>query len=356
MIDIHMHTTYSDGADSLIEVLKKAEQLKLEYISITDHDNCNAYKELAQIDIKKYFTGKIIPGIEFKGVNDNGRLMELLGYYINPYKMQKWCDEYYKDKSKEKLQQKYFDILYDKATNMGLVLSKKEDLNFDGKKQWASLAMYNEIKAHEENYEKLPADLMESFDTFSKKYCADKNFDLYIDKTKDYPTIKEISDIIKKCGGLIFMPHVYIYPWIEDMDKHILRFKNEYGINGVECFHSTFNEEKINYLLQFCKKNNLFVSGGSDYHGVNKKNVEMAVGKGNLHIEVKNIMPWVSMMEDYLNSKSANVQGKVMAEAIQVLNQYEETKDASLKEKYLLLIKDKEKIQKLDYLTMMKYM
>ena len=40
MIDMHMHTTYSDGADSLIEVLKKAESLKLEYISITDHDTC----------------------------------------------------------------------------------------------------------------------------------------------------------------------------------------------------------------------------------------------------------------------------------------------------------------------------
>ena len=50
MIDLHIHTTYSDGADSLIDVLKKAEEKGLSYISITDHDNCNAYKELKNID------------------------------------------------------------------------------------------------------------------------------------------------------------------------------------------------------------------------------------------------------------------------------------------------------------------
>ena len=66
MIDMHMHTTYSDGADSLIEVLKKAESLKLEYISITDHDTCEGYKELAKLDVKKYFSGQIINGVEIK--------------------------------------------------------------------------------------------------------------------------------------------------------------------------------------------------------------------------------------------------------------------------------------------------
>lgn len=310
MIDIHMHTTYSDGADSLIEVLKKAESLKLEYISITDHDNCKAYKELDEIEVSKYYTGKIIPGIEIKCVNDNGKLIELLGYYIDPFKMQEWSDEYYKDKSKEKLQQKYFDMLYEKATKMGLVLSSKEEINFDSKRQWASLAFYNDLKKHEENYSKLPEDLMSDFDIFSKKYAGDPQFGLFIDKTKDYPTVQETVDIIKKCGGLVFMPHVYIYTWIEDIDQHILRFKEKYGINGVECFHSTFDENKINHLLDFCKKNNLFVSGGSDYHGVNKKNVEMAVGKGNLHIEAENIKPWVNMMEDYFASMAKEAEKK----------------------------------------------
>ena len=86
MIDLHIHTTYSDGADDLIEVLKKAEDLKLEYISITDHDNCNVYKELESLNISDYFSGKIIPGIEIKCAYKD-RLMEILGYKIDVVKV-----------------------------------------------------------------------------------------------------------------------------------------------------------------------------------------------------------------------------------------------------------------------------
>ena len=60
MIDLHIHTTYSDGADSLIEVLKKAEESNLEYISITDHDNCKAYNELRNIDVKDYYYESVL--------------------------------------------------------------------------------------------------------------------------------------------------------------------------------------------------------------------------------------------------------------------------------------------------------
>ena len=62
MIDLHMHTTYSDGSNTVEEVLEKAEKLKLEIISITDHDNCKAYKELKNEEIRSKFSGKIIPG------------------------------------------------------------------------------------------------------------------------------------------------------------------------------------------------------------------------------------------------------------------------------------------------------
>ena len=46
MIDLHIHTTYSDGTYSVKEILKEAQEKKLEVISITDHDNVKAYKEI----------------------------------------------------------------------------------------------------------------------------------------------------------------------------------------------------------------------------------------------------------------------------------------------------------------------
>lgn len=293
MIDLHMHTVYSDGADTLIEILKKAEKNKLDYISITDHDNCNVYMELKNIDVKKYYSGKIIPGIEIK-CSINGRLIEVLGYKIDVDKMKAWADDFYKDKTKEILQQKYFDMLYEKCLKMNLVMSKKSDIEFDGKINWASVQIYKDIKSHIENKEKVPEDFWESFNTFSKKYCGDKNHILYINKEADYPSVKEAIEAIKNAGGLVFLPHLFIYKWVDNIKEFINTLLKEYNIDGIECYHSEFNDENIEYLKNICKERNYFMSGGSDYHGINKPGIEMAIGKGNLKISSEIIQNWIN--------------------------------------------------------------
>ena len=291
MIDLHMHTTYSDGADSLIELLKKAEGLKLEYISITDHDTCKAYEELANLEVNKYYTGKIIPGVEIKCAY-NKRLIEVLGYNVDTKIINDYMKEYSKTNSREKIQQKYFNILYERCKEMGLVMSDKEDIEFDSKKDWASVTIYQEIKSHEENKAKLPEDLWSTFTIFSKKYCGDTNYKLYIDKSQDYMSVQDAIDLIKKAGGLVFLPHVFIYKWAEDKIQLLKDLVSTYKIDGIECMHSEFSEEEIEYLLDFARKNNYYISGGSDYHGSNKKGIEMAVGKGNLKITSDLIKNW----------------------------------------------------------------
>lgn len=292
MIDLHIHTTYSDGADSLIDVLKKAEENKLEYISITDHDNCNAYKELNEIDISQYYTGKIIPGIEIK-CSYNRRLIEVLGYKIDTDKMILWTQEFYKDKTRDILQQKYFDLLYDKCLKMNLILSPKDNIEFDSKKDWASAKIYNDIKSHIENKQLVPADMWEDFNNFSKKYCGNPEHILYIDKTQDYPTLQESIEAIKQAGGLVFLPHLFIHKWADNIYEVIDDILEKYEIDGIECYHSEFSDENIEYLLELCNDKKYFMSGGSDYHGSNKRNIEMAVGKGNLKIEKDIIKEWI---------------------------------------------------------------
>ena len=158
MIDLHMHSTNSDGTDSVIDLLKKAEEKNLDYISITDHDTCNGYEELEKIDVKEYYHGKIIPGIEIK-CSYGKNLIEVLGYNINVNKMKSWTKEFYKDKSREKLQTKYFNIQYEKAIEMGLIMSSKEEIKWNPKNDCGSATIYNEIKKHPENQAKLPEDL-----------------------------------------------------------------------------------------------------------------------------------------------------------------------------------------------------
>lgn len=292
MIDLHIHTTYSDGADTVIEVLKKAEKLKLEYISITDHDNCNVYKELESLNIKDYFSGKIIPGIEIKCAY-KGRLMEVLGYKINPKKMQSWADEYYKNKTRSMLQQKYFDLTYENCIKHGFYLDKKENIKFDANKDWATVSIYRELIKDERNRKIGEKDLLDDFNNFSKKYCGNPGHFLYIDKSKDYPTVEETINAIKNSDGLVFLPHVFIYRWAEDKKKFLEEILSNYKVDGIECMHSEFSEEEIDYLLDFCDRNHYYKSGGSDYHGKNKVGIELAVGKGNLKIGKELIEDWV---------------------------------------------------------------
>lgn len=292
MIDLHIHTTYSDGSDSLIDVLKKAEKNKLQYISITDHDNCKAYDELKNINIKEHYSGTIIPGIEIK-CGYKGRLIEVLGYKINTDTMQEWANNFYRYKTKAIIQQKYFDLLYDKCLKMNLVLSKKSDIKFDNTKDWASVTIYREIKSHMGNKELVPEDFWESFNNFSKRYCGNKEHILYIDKTEDYPSLQEAIEAIKQAGGLVFLPHLFIYKWSDNIFKLIQNILENYDIDGIECYHSEFNDADTEYLKNICKEKGYFMSGGSDYHGVNKKDIEMAVGKGNLVIEKKIIEEWI---------------------------------------------------------------
>lgn len=271
MIDLHIHTTNSDGTDSVEEILKKAEKLKLNYISISDHDTCKGYDELKSIDVESIYSGKIIPGIELK-CSYKGRTLEVLGYNINVEKMNNWITTFYKDKSKADLQIKYFNLLYEGCQKLGLTLSKKEDIIWNPEVDWASVTIYSDFKKYPENEKKLPADLWTEFSTFTRKYCADPNYILHIDKSKDYPSLEVAINAIKEADGLAFMPHIFIYKWVEQEEKKafVEEIVENYDIDGFECYYPDFSEEQKKYILNLCNKKGLYKSGGSDYHGKNK--------------------------------------------------------------------------------------
>ena len=294
MIDLHVHTTNSDGTDTPIEILKLAEEKGLKYLSITDHDTCKSYYDLNDINISDYFSGKLINGVELKCVY-NGRNIDVLGYNFDLDKMNDWISTFYKDKSKASLQMKYFDILYDVCRKLELKITEKEEIIWNPDVDWASVTIYHELeKFKEENKLKLPEDFWESFTVFSKKYCSDKNGPWYIDKSKDYPSLAEGIKAIKDADGLVFMPHLFIYKWAKVKDDFINDIVNYYDIDGLECYHSQFTTENIEYLLKLADEKGLLKSGGTDYHGKNKPGLEFATGYDNfLNIDEKIIENWI---------------------------------------------------------------
>ena len=78
-IDMHTHTNHSDGSSTVENSLKKAEQLGLSIISISDHNTISAYDEIDKNNIRSLYNGEIVPGVEIT-TTYNGEVIEILGY------------------------------------------------------------------------------------------------------------------------------------------------------------------------------------------------------------------------------------------------------------------------------------
>lgn len=288
---MHIHTTHSDGTKNVEEILKQAEQIGLDYISITDHENCKAYQEIEEKNLKQYYQGTLIPGVELKGAY-NGRIIDLLGYGIDCNKIQKWLDTFYKDKEHAKIQTKYLKAQYHTFKKMGCTLIPYEEIKWDPNCDWANIVIYNEIKSHPENQAKCPKDLWENYHNFRHHYCYRKDSIFYIDKSADVPSIEQVIHQVHEAGGLVFLAHIYVYGWAKDKKALIQDLIENYDFDGIECYYSEFSQEQIDYALEVCRKKGLYKSGGCDYHGDNKPGIQLGVGKGNLEIPNQIIEEW----------------------------------------------------------------
>lgn len=281
MIDLHIHSNNSDGSYSVEDILKTAEKCNLQCISITDHDNCDAYDILRKIKKSKIYTGKIIKGIELKCAY-NGRIIDVLGYNYNIRKMKKLLKKYYPEHGN--LQEKYLKHFYEACKKMNLIVTPLEQLVWDRNKDWAAIVMYNEIKKYPENEQKCPNDMWESLESFKCNFVNNKNSGFYIDKTEDYPSLKECINIIHKAKGKAFLAHAFIYEWTQNKEEFLTSIINNYNLDGIECYYTKFTYNQVQFAIQLCREKNLYMSGGSDFHGENKPGISLGIGYGNLRV------------------------------------------------------------------------
>lgn len=281
MIDLHIHSNFSDGTDSVEEILQKAEEGKLHYISITDHDNCDVYDYIKKVKVKNFYSGTIIKGIELKCAY-KGKVIDVLGYDYSLRKMKKLIKKYYPKHGE--LQEKYLQHFYEACVQLGLELNPIESLEWDRNKDWATIIIYNEIKSHPENESKCPEKIWESLDSFRYNYLYNPETSFYIDKTEDYPNLEKCIEIIHKAKGKAFIAHLFIYEWAHNKHEFIKDIIENYNIDGIECYYTKFSKEEMNYISDVCDENNLLKSGGSDYHGLKKPGIEIGKGNNNLRI------------------------------------------------------------------------
>ena len=291
MIDLHMHTNYSDGTDSVVELLQNAEIANLEIISITDHNTAKAYEELEKIDIAKFYSGKIIPGIEIN-TKVLGVPIEILGYGIDYKKMnEKISTIFLPVEKRNKIEA---ERLFEKCVRAGIKFEDNCLDNYDGK-YFASKFIMSEMQKFEENKNIIDKDAWGELRIFYRKYMSDPNGFLYINTDDLVPNFEVAANLIRECGGLVFVPHIYEYR--ENSHKILEYIMENYEVDGFECFYTTFEEEQTKEITEICRDKNFYMSGGSDYHGKAKPNVKIGIGEGNLKISYENMKEWLGKVK-----------------------------------------------------------
>ncbi len=287
MIDLHMHTTNSDGSDTPEELLIKCQNLEIEYISITDHDTCKSYDDLKNIDVSKVYKGKIIHGCEMT-TTYKGRTIEILGYGIDTTVVNKWLEEFYTKNSREKRIDYCKDEAIRKLAGVGIHIEKESletDCSYDR-------AIYRKLLLNKEENEKILGNgMLDNLRFLFRNGFANPESRLFVDVERFRPTPKQITNLIHMAGGKAFLAHPYQYAFDDILDM-ITALSKECDLDGVEAFHSSFTLDQMISLQEYAKKSDLYVSGGSDYHGTVKPEISLKTGCNNLHIS-KNILGWL---------------------------------------------------------------
>lgn len=266
-LDLHIHSQASDGADSIPGLLRKIQSSDIHTFAITDHDTLEGSDQMKTLVPD---TLHFIHGIEFTCVTPN-RKCHILGYGFDP------LDPNFQNALilVKNLRQEKKRLRIDFLKNeLGIKLTEEE-------LTWLN----QQVSPGKPNFAEIVVNhgLAPDIDTAIAQY---------INKCK---TPREGIDAqiaiqaILKSGGI----PVWAHPLGGEGERRLtkdefhtqLNTLIEYRIQGLECYYSRYSQEEITFLLNKSNSHNLLVSAGSDYHGSNKKNLDL----GQLNTENKMI-------------------------------------------------------------------
>lgn len=201
MIDIHSHTTYSDGSFSVKEIMIEAERIGLSLLSITDHNTIQAYQELNNLSTRSLFSGNIITGIEIT-TTYKGETIEVLGYGFNLEIMQQMLNS--NVLTFEKKQLKEYELIKKQYKKIGIIFDEN-NIEFNPEKESCRVAFCNEIKKYPKNYKFfLKKESMNTASEFTRNEVYNPKSPLYVNQSSLFPSLEKSIDMIHQSGGMAF--------------------------------------------------------------------------------------------------------------------------------------------------------
>ena len=261
-VDLHVHTTASDGSFPPEDVVRMAAEAGLQAIAITDHDNTNALQRC--MDAGRQYDIEVIPAIELSA-DYQGIEVHILGYYIDPHA------------------ESLSDLLE-------IALINREERN---QKICARLREEGFAVTMEELRERHPGTVLgrphigllmmekgyvESVRQSFREYMG-KGAKLYVPKV-NMPMERAISRILA-AGGVPVLAHPYQYELPEPQLRELIELVISLGCKGMECVYARYDEAQRSALCALAEEYGLIVTAGSDFHGTPKPDILLGDIRGD---------------------------------------------------------------------------
>jgi 3',5'-nucleoside bisphosphate phosphatase len=264
-IDLHTHTTASDGQHAPTELVKQARQVGLSAIAITDHDTTAGVKEAVAAGICEGV--EVIAGIELSGDIDKGQC-HLLGYCIDP--------------SNTQLQHRLeYVVEMRNSRNARIVAKMRDELGFDVTLEEVEHEAGGDIVARPHFARVLvnkryASSMQEAFDVY-----LGKGGKAYVDRFRI--SAEEAIALVHGAGGVCFLAHPNNLKMDDADTEAYIRGLVGFGLDGIEARYNRHTAEDNAKYLSLASRLNILTSGGSDYHGIEvKKDVRLGCVEGEL--------------------------------------------------------------------------
>lgn len=265
IVDLHVHSTESDGTFTPEELVEEAKKVGLSAFALTDHDTVSGVKKA--FDAAKDTGIEVIPGVELS-TDYNGKEVHIVGLYIDiehPKLLSQTaafreCRNNRNEKMIEALQKEGFDITFEKlvAENPDCVITRANIARY--------LYEHGMIKS-----------VQEAFDKYIGDGCR-----CYINRFKVSPM--DAVKLIKEAGGIAILAHPLLYHMSSVTLQKLIDELKAAGLDGIEAIYSTYTPGEERLVKKMAEENHLLVSGGSDFHGTNKPSIRLGTGRGQLYI------------------------------------------------------------------------
>ena len=262
-IDLHIHTTASDGTFTPEEIVREASRLGLAAVAITDHDTAAGYARAAAEGEKCGL--EVVPGIEISTKFRSA--VHILGYYIDVDSpaLEEVLEWMHRDREERNV--KLCAMLRASGVDIDIERMHARFGDLVGRPHFAEIMIENGMAR----------DMNDAFERL-----LNKNKPYFI--PRQFLPIERSIEIIREAGGTAVLAHPFQYRLDDAALRELIEHCMASGLEGIECRYSGYDARMCAYLESLAAEYGLVRTGGSDFHGTIKSDILLGTGKGELNV------------------------------------------------------------------------